>query len=72
MIWVPGRLLLAAGRDGDLRQFLAEGVLRSGLFPGKMPADSAARQWAAIFMSSTPQVRDPVAAKEVSYKQGTP
>jgi hypothetical protein len=56
VIWVPARLLLCASKDADLAQYLAETVFRNGIFPGKLPADVAARQWAAIYMSTTLQV----------------
>ena len=52
VIWVPLRLLCHAGRDANLRQFLIENVFRNGLFPAKLPAESAARQWAAIYMNT--------------------
>jgi hypothetical protein len=57
VIWVPARLLLCAGKDADLAQYLTESLFRNGIFPGKLPGHAAARQWAAIYMSSTPQVR---------------
>ena len=57
MIWVPARLLYHAGRDADLRQFLAENMLRSGLFPAKLPIEVTARHWAAIYMSCDAKVR---------------
>ena len=56
MIWVPARLLYHAGRDADLRHFLAENMLRSGLFPAKLPAEITARHWAAIYMSCDAKV----------------
>ena len=56
MIWVPARVLYHAGRDADLRQFLAEGMLRSGLFPAKLPIEVTARHWAAIYMSCDAKV----------------
>lgn len=56
VIWVPARLLLCGMRDADMRQFLSESVFRGGLLPGKLPAGSGTRQWAAIYMSSTAQV----------------
>ena len=60
VIWVPARLLLCGSRDADLAQHLTETLLRAGLFPAKVPLATAARQWAAIYMSSTAQVRRPV------------
>ena len=56
VIWVPARLLHHAGRDADLRQFLAESTLRSGLFPAKLPLEVTARHWAAIYMSCDAKV----------------
>ena len=58
VIWVPGRLLHAASRDPDLAQHLVESLFRPGALPPKLPAASAARQWAAIHMNCTPPVRD--------------
>ena len=56
VIWVPTRLLLCSSKDADLAQHLTETLLRNGLFPAKVPLATAARQWAAIYMSSTAQV----------------
>ena len=58
VIWVPGRLLLAASRDPDLAQHLVESLFKGGALPPKLPAASAARQWAAIYMNSLPPVLD--------------
>ena len=55
VIWIPGKMLCCALRDPDLRQFVTESVLRSGLLPAKLAPESAARQWAAIYMSSEPE-----------------
>ena len=67
VIWVPARLLLCASKDADLAQHLTETLLKSGLLPAKVPLASAARQWAAIYMSSTPQVRRPGAGGVQNY-----
>ena len=56
VIWVPARLLYHAGRDADLRHFLADNLLRSGLFPAKLPAEVTARHWAAIYMNCDAKV----------------
>ena len=54
---MPPRLLYHAGRDADLRQCLAENMLRSGLFPAKLPVEVTARHWGAIYMSCDAKVR---------------
>ena len=55
VIWIPGKMLCCALRDPDLRQFVTESVLQNGLLPAKLAPESAARQWAAIYMSSEPE-----------------
>ena len=57
VIWVPARVLLCASKSADLAQYVTADLFREGIFPGKLPADVAARQWTAIYMSSHPQVR---------------
>lgn len=56
MLWVPARLLLCASKDADMQQHLTESVFKNGLFSAKLPTATAAKQWAAIYMSSNPQV----------------
>ena len=56
VIWIPGKMLCCTLRDPDLRQYVTESVLRSGLLPTKLTPENAARQWAAIYMSSEPEV----------------
>lgn len=46
VIWIPTRVLACASSDKELGHFLVETVLRSGIFPGKLPASAAAQQWA--------------------------
>lgn len=56
VLWVPARLLLCASKDADMQQHLTESVFKNGLFPAKLPMATAAKHWAAIYMSSNPQV----------------
>ena len=76
VIWVPARLLLCASKDADLAQHLTETLLRPGLLPAKVPLATAARQWAAIYMSSTAQVWHPGVASfhilAISFASVTP
>lgn len=56
VIWIPGRLCLAAAKDPELSQHLSEQAFRNGLLPAKLPAPAAARHWANLYSKSSPQV----------------
>lgn len=54
--WIPARLLLCASKDADMQQYLIDSVFKNGLFSTKLPAQHAAKQWAAIYMEIDQQV----------------
>ena len=62
VIWIPGRLLVAATRDPELYSYTLDTVLRNGLLPSKLEAQAAARHWAIIYMNCSEQDRHAVAA----------
>lgn len=56
VIWIPARLLLCACKDADMQQHLIDCVFKNGLFSTKLPAQHAAKQWAAMYMEIDQQV----------------
>ena len=62
VIWVPGRLLVAASRDTEVYSFILDTVFRNGLFSAKLPIDAAARQWAVMYMNCAEQERNAIVA----------
>ena len=62
VIWIPGRLLVAAYRDTEVYSFILDTVFRNGLFSAKLPTEAAARQWAVMYMSCGEQERSAIVA----------
>lgn len=62
VIWIPGRLLVAASRDTEVYSFILDTVFRNGLFPAKLPTEAAARQWAVMYTSCGEQERSAIVA----------
>ncbi|BDA45205.1 Sister chromatid cohesion protein PDS5 homolog A [Coccomyxa sp. Obi] len=60
VIWIPARLLLCASKDADMQQHLIDSVFKNGLFSSKLPAQHAAKQWAAMYMEIDQQERHAV------------
>jgi hypothetical protein len=57
VLWIPARLLGAAARDPELGSHVHESLLRTGLFPTKLPVEDAARQLAIMYAQAEKQVR---------------
>eukprot|EP00884_Botryococcus_braunii_P018320 jgi/Botrbrau1/5171/Bobra.0172s0043.2 len=58
LLWIPPRLIDAALRDPELASHFFGHLIRGGLFPPKLPARDAARQFAAIYAQGDKEERE--------------
>lgn len=56
VVWIPGRILLAALKDHELGQYAIDSVFKSGLLPPSTSPAVAAKAWASLYLHCNLQV----------------